>query len=511
MEDFFNDTFTSDFTLAAQSFVVALIILLVGWIVAKILGNLVESGMKKANLDEKLFNKVQTGEKQVDVNKIVGKVIYYIVLVIAFMLFFERLNLHVLANPLSDVMSTIFNFVPAVLKAAIILAVAWIVATIVKWLITSGTDKAKIQEGFYKIKLADTKDEVRSFMETLGQVAFYLILFVSVPAILNALNISGLAEPFTGLMSTVLAFIPKVLAAAIIFAVGWFVAKIVRTILTNLLEAVGSEKVVERLHLKKLFEESSLAQFVGNIVFVVIIILTSIVSLEKLELTGITGPAINMLQTIVEMIPNVLIAIALVLIGVWLGKLVGGFVQTYLGKLGFDRLTSKINVGNADAAEQKMTPSAVVGYIVQALIIFVLAVQALNLIKLDFLVEISTAITAYIPHVLAAVVILIVALILAGIVEKILLNLISGPATKILASFAKYAVLVLAVFMALSQLGIATSIVNAAFILILGGLALAFGLAFGLGGKDFASKYLKKFDETIETTTVKNDNENKNE
>jgi hypothetical protein len=69
--------------------------------------------------------------------------------------------------------------------------------------------------------------------------------------------------------------------------------------------------------------------------------------------------------------------------------------------------------------------------------------------------------------------------------------------------FAKYAILTLAIFMALSQLGIAKSIVNAAFILILGGLALAFGIAFGLGGKEFASKYLEKFDKTLNETGVK--------
>ena len=62
---------------------------------------------------------------------------------------------------------------------------------------------------------------------------------------------------------------------------------------------------------------------------------------------------------------------------------------------------------------------------------------------------------------------------------------------------------VLAVFMALTQLGIATSIVSSAFILILGGLALAFGLAFGLGGKEFARKNLEKFDQTIEETKMK--------
>jgi len=506
--DFFDEYFKSEFTLGLQNFVVALIILLVGWIVAKIVGNLVENGLKKANLDEKIFSKFQQGEKPLNSGKIIGKVLYYIILVIAFMLFFERLNLNVLANPLSDVVSTIFGFVPAVLKAAIILAVAWVVATLVKWVIVQGTDKAKIQDVFYKVKLANTKEEVKSFMETLGQVAFYLILFVALPAVLDALSIFGLAQPFTNIISTVLAFIPKLLAAALVFVIGWFVAKIIKKVLVNLLEAVGSEKLIARLKLQNLFEGTSFANFAGNLVFVVIIILTSIISLEKLELRGITDPAINMLNQVMEMIPSILIAIALILIGIWLGKVVGGFVQSYLGKLGFDRLTSKINVGKVDVVDQKMAPSAVVGYVVQALIIFILAVQALYLIKLDFLVGIAAEIMAYIPHVLVAVLILVVALILASIVEKVLLNLITGPATKILAGFAKYAIIVLAVFMALTQLGIATTIVNAAFILVLGGLALAFGLAFGLGGTEFASKYLRKFDSTIETTNVNQDNEN---
>ena len=155
-----------------------------------------------------------------------------------------------------------------------------------------------------------------------------------------------------------------------------------------------------------------------------------------------------------------------------------------------------------------MTPSAIVGYVVQVLIIFFLAAQALYVIKLDFLVGIATAITAYLPYVLSAVLILGVAFVLANMVQKVLLNLLSGPATTILAGFAKYAIIVLSVFMALTQLGIATTIVSSAFILILGGLALAFGLAFGLGGKEFAGKYLQKFDNTIDETNVKeSDNE----
>ncbi|PAV27739.1 hypothetical protein CIL05_20490 [Virgibacillus profundi] len=495
--------FTSSFMQGVQNFVIALIVLLVGWLIAKAIGNAVEKALGKTNLDEKLFNKFRTSDKPINSNKIIGKVVYYILLLIVFILFFNVLNLNMIANPLSNLISTFFSFIPAVLKAALILVLAWIIATIVQWLVVQGTKKINLQHRFYKMKLAKSEEEINSFLQTIGKVAFYLILLLFIPGVLEALSISGVAQPFSGLLATILAFIPKLLAAAIIFAVGWFVAKIVKNIIVNLLQAVGSEKLVDRLKMNKVFEGTSLAAFVGNLVFIIILIPITIAALEKLELTGITEPAIGMLNTVMNMIPNILIAIGLILVGVWLGKFIGEFVHNYLAKLGFDRLTSNLKLGNKEASQNKMTPSALVGYVVQILIVFFLTIQALYIVQLDFLVTIASAVTAYLPQVLAAILILVVALILANIVEKFLRNLLTGPAANMLAGLAKYAIIVLSVFMALTQLGIATTIVSSAFILILGGVALAFGLAFGLGGKDFASKYLRKFDNTIDETKVK--------
>src|SRR5699024_3369816 len=174
-----------------------------------------------------------------------------------------------------------------------------------------------------------------------------------------------------------------------------------------------------------------------------------------------------------------------------------------LTRLGFDKITNNMQLGNKNIDSNTMTPSKIVGYIVQVLIIFFLTVQALTLIKLNFLVDIATVITEYLPNVLAAMLFLVMDLIVAKLVEKVFKDMLNRPAIRIIAGFAKYAILVLAVFMALTQLGIATSIVSSAFILILGGLALAFGLAFGLGGKEFARKNLEKFDQTIEETKMK--------
>src|SRR5699024_2065397 len=303
--DIMNDYFKQNFLEGLQSFVIAILVLLVGWLIAKAIGNAVEKALGKTELDEKLFNKFRTNDKPINSEKIVGKTVYYILLLIVFILFFNLLNLNMIANPLSNLISTFFDFIPAVLKAALILILAWVIATVVQWLIVEGTKKLHLQQLFHKIKLAKTEEDVNQLMGTIGQVAFYLILLLFIPGVLDALSISGVSQPFSGLISSLLAFIPVLIAAGLIFVVGWFVAKIVKNIVVNLLDAAGTEKVIARLKLKKLFEGTSFAAFVGNLVFIIIMIPITIAALEKLNLTGITEPAIGMLDNIMDMIPNI--------------------------------------------------------------------------------------------------------------------------------------------------------------------------------------------------------------
>ncbi|MEN1969326.1 mechanosensitive ion channel [Lentibacillus sp. N15] len=501
METYF-DYFGTGFWGGLQNFVIALIVLIIGWLIAKAIGSAVTKALRKINLDARFFSKFRTEDKKFDTEKIIGKVIYYILLLIVFILFFNILNLDMIANPLSGLIDTFFGFIPAVLKAGLILLLAYVIASIARWVIITGSKKINLQHFFFKMRFVKSEEEIVTITEQVGTTVFYLILLLFIPGVLDALSIAGVAQPFSGLLGTILVFVPKLLAAAIIFTVGWLVAKVIKNILVNLLQAVGSEKWIDKLKMDELFKETSLATFIGNIVFFLIMIPVAIATLEKLDLRGISEPAINMLAKILDMVPNIFIAVILILVGIWLGRFIGKFVSNLLNRIGFDRLSDKIGIGNKSMDHAKMSPSTVVGYIVQVLIVFFLAVQALYLIKLEFLVDIASAVTAYLPNVLAAILVLGVALILSGIVEKVLVNLLSGAASHILAGFAKYAIIVLAVFMALTQLGIAPTIVTSSFVLILGGLALAFGLAFGMGGKDFAHKYLEKFDRTIESTSI---------
>lgn len=481
-------------------FLIALAVLLVGWIVAKAIEKGVYKALKRTNLDNRLF--ANTNNKKFSSEKILSKIIYYLLLVIVFILFFNILHLNIIAGPLAGMLATIMAAIPSVLKAALILLFAWLIATALSFLIRKAGKTLRVHQGINKLNLTKNNQDPSVLVDKIAKIVFYLVLLLFLPGVLAALNINGISGPFSNMLSSMLAFLPKLFAAALIVLVGWFVAKIVRDILTNFLQTLGLEKLVQRFGLSKLFEGTSLSAVIGNIVFVLILIPTVITALEKLNLKGISAPAIAMLNDIMTMIPNIIVAVLFILAGIWIGKWVNRFVTGLLDRIGFNSFFKGIGFGK-NTASTTVTFSKLVGYIAQAFVVLLFVVQALNVIKLNFLVKLATGVISYLPSVFAAIIILLVGLYLGGLVKKLLDSMIQGQHFRLLSSIAKYAIIAISIFMALDQLGVAASIVNAAFILILGGLALAFGLAFGLGGKEFAMKYLAKLDHKIENTSIK--------
>ena len=251
-----------------------------------------------------------------------------------------------------------------------------------------------------------------------------------------------------------------------------------------------------------MIEETSLSSMIGNIVFIFILIPTIITALEKLELKGIADPAISMLQDVLTMIPNIAVAVILLLVGVWLGKWVERMVTQMLWRLRFDNVFNQIGIGSLTPEKPKYTLSQMVGLLAKIVVVLLFTVEALQIVHLDFLVTLATGVIAYLPMLLAALIILGIGLYLGHLIERVLQNIVKHSYSRTLAVIAKYTIFAITVFMALDQLGVAHSIVNAAFILVLGGLALAFGLAFGLGGKEFAAKYLGKLDNKLDKEII---------
>jgi len=318
------------------------------------------------------------------------------------------------------------------------------------------------------------------------------VLLIFLPGVLGALQIGAVSDPMSGMLAQLMGFLPKLFGAALTLLVGWVIAKIVREILTRFLQSVGLEKLGERAGLNQIFSKTSLSAIVGTIAYVFILIPTVITALETLDLKGISEPAIAMLTSVLSMIPSILVGIVLVLVGVWLGRMVGRVAADLLERLGFNGVVKHLGIGSWDPSRASMTVSQIVGRIVQVVIILLFTVEALQIVKLQVLVTLATALIAWLPDLFVAIVVIGLGLFLGNFVQRIVANVVRMNG-HVLGAIAKYTIVALSLFMALDQLGVASSIVNAAFVLILGGMALAFGLAFGLGGREFAASSLQKW------------------
>ncbi|AKL75548.1 TM helix repeat-containing protein [Bacillus velezensis] len=474
--------------------IIALLVLLIGWGIAKIIEKAVYKGLQKTKIDDRLFAEKKPARYSSE--KVISKVIYFIALIIVFILFFNILHLTTVASPFVSMLSAITAAVPSILKAGLILLLGWAAASLFSYLVKKAGMKLAENGRLRKWTMVSEEAEMSRSVTAASRIVFYFVLLLFLPGVLAALQISGVSGPFTNMIQSVLSFIPKLFAAALIVLIGWLVARLVRDIVTNFLASIGTERLAARMGLSIYLKDTSLSAIIGTIVYVLIFIPVIISALDRLDVAGISEPASAMLHTVFTMLPNIIIGIVLIIAGIWIGKWVNSIVSGLLHRAGFDSLLGKM--GFEQAGTPKLTLSQTVGMIVQIIIVLLFTAEALQLVHLEFLVVIATGIIAYLPNVLAAVFIFGIGLLAGQLVSRLLAGMLSGKEFRFLAPLAKYTIITLSIFMALDQLGVADTIVNAAFILILGGFALAFGLSFGLGGKDFASRYLAKLDRKIE-------------
>ncbi|WP_214731283.1 mechanosensitive ion channel [Exiguobacterium sp. s195] len=480
----------------------AIVILVVGYILAKVLENVTRKALKKARLDERvgIQKDGEKGEKWTP-ERIIGKVVFFGVLLLAFLIIFEFMNVPAITEPFSQIYEGFSGLIIGVIKAGLILLVAWVIATLLKKGIQMAGHRLNLSKLMEKTGQESTSVNQTKWVDTVANIVFYLVLLLALPAVLDALGLRGVSGPFEDLLNSFLGFIPKLVAAALIFAIGYVVAKIVRDILTKFLEAAGLDRLAERFHLSDYVKGSSLAKAIGTIVFIFIMIPVTISALEALDIRGISEPAIAMLNDVLVMIPDILVAIVLVLVGVFVARWLKGVVVSLLENLGVNSLAQKMGFGERASS---MSIAQVVGVIVQVIVILLFVSEALQVANLEFMASLATAIFAYLPMVIAALIILAVGFWLANMAERLVGSVLVDGAGQpsALRYVAKYAILGLVFFMAVSQLGIAPVIVNTAFLLILGAVALAFGLAFGLGGRETAARYLKKAEQRIDEMEV---------
>lgn len=195
-----------------------------------------------------------------------------------------------------------------------------------------------------------------------------------------------------------------------------------------------------------------------------------------------------------EYIPALFGAFVVLLAGYLLAKLVQKGAARALRRLHLNDVLKKGGVVPLERAGSHLNPTLAIANLLFWLVMFSALLLAANALGLDSLASLFSELVGYIPSVVAAVVIIIVGIVLGdfvgGLIGASTSALHGGPT---LARVGKGGVVLLAVFMALQELGVATEIVTTAFAIIFGAIALALSLSFGLGNRDLAGEITREW------------------
>lgn len=194
-----------------------------------------------------------------------------------------------------------------------------------------------------------------------------------------------------------------------------------------------------------------------------------------------------------EFVPRLAAAIGILMVGFVVAKMIERGTAWLLRKIGFDRLMREGGVTEALArAGTALDPSGVMAKLVFWAVMLLIIILGANALGVSAVSVLFGELLAYIPNVIAAVIVLILGILLGEFMKDLVLASAGGLAgAPTLARAAKIAVILLAAFMALEQLDIAQDIVLVFFIAVVGAAALATGIAFGIGGRDVAADIVR--------------------
>jgi hypothetical protein len=195
------------------------------------------------------------------------------------------------------------------------------------------------------------------------------------------------------------------------------------------------------------------------------------------------------LQSLWEFIPSLFLATVVFTVGYFLARLVQRGVGRVLQRVHLNEVLSRGGVPARDHTGAPVNPTRVVANLAFWLVLFTAMLIAADALGIDYLGQVFGELVRYVPSVIAAIVIVILGIVLGDFVSALIAastpSLDGGP---MLARAGKGGVILLAVFMSLQELGVATDIVTTAFAIIFGAIALALALAFGLGNRELAGE-----------------------
>lgn len=476
----FNQTLGS----SMMTMIGALVIFILGWIIAGIVGSVVHKLLEKLSINQKM--NASTG-KTYDLAHLLSRIAFWFVFIIGIAAALSFLKLDAISVPFANMVNSVLLFIPNLVGAGLIALLGWVLATVARSALSTVLNRTSVDE-----KLS-SEAGVPHMSDSIANLVYWFILLMFLPMVLQQLGVTGLLAPINGMISKALSYIPNLIGAGVIIFVGFVIAKILRGIVTNIVTSLNIQSLAGKAGISN---QTQIANIAGTLVYLVVMITAIIMGLNVLNIQAISGPATNMLNEIMLAIPNIIYAVVILGGAYFVSKLIADIVKNLLDNSGVNILPSKLGLQNVLGSAKV---SDVVGYLIVFFVMLFAVMEAAKVLNLTQVSNLITVFIAFGSQVILGAVILAVGFWLANILASAVQRSQNG--TAFLANLVRVLIMGLVLAMGLRAMGIADSIVNMAFGLTLGAVAVAFALAFGLGGREAAARFLKNIQDKAEGQT----------
>ena len=452
----------------------AILILLVGWIIALIIAAGVKRLLQKVGTNHKLSS---VTDRTPNIENLVSKLVFWFVMILAVVGSLNVLNISGVSDPFSNMVGRVLAYIPNLFAAVAVGFIGWIVARLVRAGLTNVLSRTELDE---KLR---SEVGVNALSSNITEIFYWLVLLLFLPIVLSILGLTGLLIPVQNMVNEAIAYLPNLFIAGVILFVGYILAKIVRGIVEGLGNSLGLQTQAEKVGL---FKNSNISKFLGSFVFAIIVITALIVAFEALGIQAISQPATAMLNEIMYAIPQIIAAGLILIVAYIVSRFVGRLVAELISGAGIDEIPMKLDLQRF-LGQTRI--SDLIGYLIVFFTMLFAISEAANRLGLE---QVSVLIAMFIQFgasILLGAVILVIGFWLANVVANVVQR---GEynSSRWLANLVRILIMGLVIAMGLKAMGIADSIVNLAFGLTLGSVAVAFALAFGLGGRQPAERLL---------------------
>jgi hypothetical protein len=310
----------------------AIAILVIAWLLARAAKWAISKAVDKVPALKKHYE----AEPGKTLGSLIGDIAFWLILLIGIMIALQPLRLGGVLDPVRQLTTNTFAFLPNIVGAGLIFFIGLIVARIVRRLVEGALLAANADGWLRKTGISDSagtapagaagappavsSSSKTSISRSVGMVVFFLIMIPVTISALEALKIEAISRPATQMLHTILDTIPNVLGALILLAIGYFIGKLAKQAIEQILPSMGFDRSVGALGITS--QTVNPSKTVGTVVMIAILLFFAVKAAELLQSPIIAA----MLAQILELGSRVLFGAVIILAGVGIGRLVSSLV-----------------------------------------------------------------------------------------------------------------------------------------------------------------------------------------